>query len=262
MGRELGLHYLQQGEQVIAVGSSETKGARFLAAAADLGAAGRATFIRADLSTLAGVRDVVDRMPEVVDVLVLAAQRFQGRRVETGEGLESSFALGYLSRHLLGHELLDRLERAATPIILNIAAPGSPGKIQLDDLQLRHRYSSLRAATQTARRNDLLGLSFTQVHPDARTRYVLYAPGLVATGIGDSMNQPMRTLYKILARLVATPVGKAITPMTRLIDNAPASALTVINNGRKLRVDGPAFDPVDAQRLHKATEELLASISR
>ncbi|MEU6721330.1 SDR family NAD(P)-dependent oxidoreductase [Nonomuraea sp. NPDC046802] len=262
MGRGLGLHYLEQGDQVIAVGSSQAKGARFLAAAADLGAAERASFVRADLSTVAGMRAVVDQVPEVIDVLVLAAQRFQGKRVETEDGLESSFALGYLSRYLLGHDLFDRLERAEAPLVLNIAAPGSPGRMRFEDLQQRKGYSAMRAATQTARRNDLLGVSFTQVHPDARTRYVLYAPGLVATGLGESMNQPARTLNKVLGRLFAAPVAKAIAPMIELIDDRPAAGLTVFNKGTSLPVAGPAFDPANAERLRKETADLIASISR
>lgn len=262
MGRGLGLHYLERGDRVIAVGSSQAKGALFLAAAADIGAAERASFLQADLSTTTGVREVIDQVPDVIDVLVLAAQRFRSQRVETEDGLESTFALGYLSRYLLGHDLFDRLERAEAPLVLNIAAPGAPGKMHWDDLQLRNGYSRLRVATQTARRNDLLGLSFTQVHPDARTRYVLYAPGLVATGMGESMNQPMRTLYKILTRLFAAPVAKAIAPMIELIDDRPAAALTVFNQGKPLPVAAPAFDPANAERLRKATADLVASISR
>lgn len=262
MGRGLGLHFLGQGERVIAVGSSEVKGERFLAAAADIGAAERACFVRADLSTMAGVREVVDRVPDVIDVLVLAAQRFRGERVETEDGLESTFALGYLSRCLLGHDLLDRLERAETPLVLNIAAPGAPGKVRWDDLQQRKGYSRMRAATQTARLNDLLGLSFTQVHPDVRTRYVLFGPGVVATGMGESMNQPLRTLYNVLTRVFAAPVAKAIAPMIELIDEPPAPPLTVVNRGKPLPLDGPAFDPVNAERLRKVTADLIASISR
>ncbi|MET9080728.1 SDR family NAD(P)-dependent oxidoreductase [Streptomyces sp. NPDC004237] len=262
MGRGLGLHYLGRGDRVIAVGSSQGKGDLFLAAAADIGAAERANFVRADLSTTAGVRKLIDQLPDVIDVLVLAAQRFRGERVETEDGLESSFALGYLSRYLLGHDLFDRLERAEAPLVLNIAAPGAPGKMQFDDLQLRKSYSGMRVSTQTARRNDLLGVSFTQVHPDARTRYVLYAPGLVATGIGDAMKQPMRTLYKVLSRLFAAPVAKAIVPMIELIDNRPEAALTAFNRGKPLPLDGPAFDPADAERLQKTTADLVASISR
>lgn len=262
MGRGLGLHYLARGDRVIAVGSSEAKGARFLAAAADIGAAERACFVRVDLSTMEGVREVVDRVPDVIDVLVLAAQRFRSERVETEDGLESTFGLGYLSRYLLGHGLFDRLERAEAPLVLNIAAPGAPGKIRWDDLQLRKGYSRMRVAGQTARLSDLLGVSFTQVHPDARTRYVLYAPGLVATGIGESMNQPVRALYKVLTRLVGAPVAKAIAPMIELIDDRPAAALTVINRGKPLPLGGPAFDPANAERLHKATADLVASISR
>lgn len=257
IGRGLALHYLARGDRVIAVGSSADKGERFRQLAGE-----RAEFVRADLSTTAGVRDLMAQLPDTIDVLVLAAQRFRGERVETAEGLESSFALGYLSRYLLGHGLYDRLERAESPVVLNIAAPGAPGKMRFDDLQLREGYSGMRIATQTARRNDLLAVSFTQVHPDARTRYVLYAPGLVATGIGDSMNQPARALYKVLGRLLAAPVAKAIVPMTELIDKPPAAALTAFNQGKRLPLDRPAFDPASAERLREVTEGLVATLGR
>jgi hypothetical protein len=120
----------------------------------------------------------------------------------------------------------------------------------------------VRVATQTARLNDLLGLSFTQVHPDARTRYVLYAPGLVATGMGESMNQPLRSLYKVLTRLFGASVAKAIVPMIELIDDRPAAALTVVNRRKPVPVDGPAFDPANSERLREVTADLVASIGR
>lgn len=202
IGRGLGLHYLGKREQVYAVGSSEDKGAQFLSRAADLGARDRTFFIQADLRTIAGVERVVAQAPPSLDVLVLAAQRFVRRRIETADGLESTFALGYLSRYLLGERLLGRLEAAQAPVILNVAASGGPGRFRLADLQMKEGYSAIRAATQTTRRNDLLGVGFVQNHTDARTRYVLFNPGLVDTGMQKTMNPPMRMMTRIFAKSV------------------------------------------------------------
>ncbi|WP_416970408.1 hypothetical protein [Streptomyces sp. 4F14] len=76
------------------------------------------------------------------------------------------------------------------------------------------------------------------------------------------MNQPARTLYKVLGRLLAAPVAKAIVPMTELLDKPPAAALTAFNQGKPLPLTGPAFDPASAGRLRTATEELLAALGR
>ncbi|MEO3856403.1 SDR family NAD(P)-dependent oxidoreductase [Acrocarpospora sp. B8E8] len=56
MGKGLGLHLLRRGDNVIAVASGEAKGRAFLAEAHRLGAEGRAVFLQADLSTVAGMR--------------------------------------------------------------------------------------------------------------------------------------------------------------------------------------------------------------
>lgn len=52
MGRALPMHYPEHGDAVIIAGRFPEKGKRFLADAADMGTAERATFIQADLSLM------------------------------------------------------------------------------------------------------------------------------------------------------------------------------------------------------------------
>ncbi|MGW4411278.1 SDR family NAD(P)-dependent oxidoreductase [Nonomuraea sp. NPDC004702] len=115
LGKGLALHHLRQGAHVVALGSTAGKGEALLAEAEAL--AGRATFVRADLTSLAACRGVVERLAAdhpVVDKLILCAQRYRllGGRVTTGEGFEHSFALAYLSRFVLSHGLHDVLRAA------------------------------------------------------------------------------------------------------------------------------------------------------
>ncbi|WP_460335668.1 SDR family NAD(P)-dependent oxidoreductase [Actinoallomurus acanthiterrae] len=265
MGRGLGLHFLRRGDRVIAVASGETKGRAFLAEADRLGAADRAVYVRADLSTVAGMRKVVDEVAGVadaVDGLVFGAQRFRPEREETEDGLEFTFALAYLSRFAIGHGLLGHLERAEAGVIMNIAGPGGiPGKINWDDLQFREGYKGMRAAMQASRCNDLLGAGFAARYPDARTRYVLYNPGFVATAMADPLPQPQRAVTKTLARFFATPVAKAIVPIAGLLDDPPADAVTAFKRGRPLPLTGTDFDPAAADRLHQVTTDLLARVA-
>lgn len=262
MGRGLGLHFLGKGDRVIAVASGETKGRRFLEEAAQIGAADRASFMRADLSTIPGMRETVKRLEsemDRLDGLVFATQRFQPKRVETADGLEYTFALSYLSRFVIGHGLLERLERADRPVIFNLAAPdGIPGEIDWDDLQLRENYKGMKAATQTSRALDLLGADFQQRYPDAKTRYVLYNPMFVKTAMAEPLPQPVRAFTNAMAWLFAQRVEKAIVPMARIIEDPPNAPLSAYKKGKPLSIEDKAFDPAKAGRLHEITTGILA----
>lgn len=263
MGKGLGLHFLARGDRVIAVARSAAKGRVFLDEAARLGAADRATFLSADLSVRAGMQEAIAEAAAATDSLdgvVFAAQHFQPARRETADGLESTFALSYLSRAVLGDGLFGQLENAAAPVVMNIAGPGGlPGTIAWDDLQLAGGgYSGFRAAMQSSRCNDLLGADFPARRPGARTRYVLYNPGFVRTAMSDPLPAPQRIATKALARVFAQPVAKAIVPVARLMDDPPDEPITAFLRGKPLALAGKKeFDPAAAARLRQVTAELV-----
>ncbi|WP_062985560.1 SDR family NAD(P)-dependent oxidoreductase [Nocardia anaemiae] len=263
MGKGLGLHFLGRGDRVLAVASGAVKGARFLREAAELGAADRASFIQADLSTLAGMHQVIAEVAavtETVDGVVFGAQNFRSARQETADGFEYTFALAYLSRYVIGHGLFDALERAEAPVIMNIAGSGGlPGTIEWDDLQLRTGYRGMRAAMQSSRCIDLLGVAFSQRHPGARTRYVLYNPLMVRTAMADSLPTAHRILTKTWLRLAGQPVHKAIVPIAELIDHPPTEPLAAYRRRTRLALAGKDFDPESARRLDAITAELVDS---
>src|SRR5690606_28520682 len=225
IGRGLGLHFLARGDRVVAVASGQGKGDAFLAEAERLGAADRARFLRADLSTLDGMRSVAAEVESTVDRLdglVFGTQRFRPRREETPDGFEYTFALSYLSRFVLGHELAGVLDRAESPVVFNVAGSGGmPGRIDWDDPHLREGYTGMRAAMQASRCLDLLGVDFPRRHPGTRIRYVLYNPLFVRTAMADPLPQPQRTITKTLAFFLAQRVERAIVPMAALIDAPP-----------------------------------------
>src|SRR5947208_9573255 len=143
MGKALALRYLRRGDNVVLVGRST---------AADIPAGGRAHVIQADLSVVAEnervIEEIKTRFP-VLDALVLCARHYNTGRVETPDGLEHTFALFYLSRFLLVEGLLEALERAEDPIVMNLGGPGEPGpEIQWDDLGLVREYHGLAALHQ------------------------------------------------------------------------------------------------------------------
>ncbi|MGW1737300.1 SDR family NAD(P)-dependent oxidoreductase [Nocardia sp. NPDC001965] len=262
IGRGLGLRLLDRGDRVIAVASGAVKGEAFLAAADGLGATGRAYFVCADLSTLAGMRAAATEITAhtgTLDGLVLATQRFRPHREITPDGFEYTFALSYLSRYVLGRTSIPALEQAATPVILNICGSGGlPGAIHWDDPTLGAGYTGIRAAVQASRCNDLLGVAHPRCHPRARTRYLLFNPMFVRTAMADPLPPVARAVTKALAAVFARPVERAVEPLLALLDNPPSEPITAFRRTKEIPLRGANFDPARADRLTALTEKLLA----
>lgn len=258
MGRALALRRLAQGDHVIAVGSNAEKGARLVADAATVG--GRAEVVRADLTTVAGARSVIraiEASTDVVDALVLCANRVRPRRVETTEGFESTFALYYLSRYLLSHGLTPALKLSASPVIVNVAGVGTrKGTIHWDDLQLARRYRAVAAQLQAGRANDLLGVGYAARHGD-RVPYVLYHPGFTRSGDLSTLPRLTRASIRVAARLFARPVEAAVAPIDGFIDAPPPASLTAVDRDRRLPLTLPTLDADRAGRLAERTAALL-----
>ncbi|WP_051581315.1 TIGR03618 family F420-dependent PPOX class oxidoreductase [Pseudonocardia acaciae] len=262
LGKAVALARLAAGDEVAVIGRDPEKGRAFLDAAA--GAPGRAHFIAADLSLVGETRRVVDEIRARftrLDALVLCARHYRSTRLVTAEGLEHNLALFYLSRFLLGDGLLDLLEAAERPVILNVAGPGSgTGEIRWDDLGGERGYHGSWALAQGGQLNDLLGIGFTQRWPATPVRYVLLHPGVVNTSFSGEYDADAAAQVEAV-RAGAAPVERAVTPLLDVLENPPAEPLTALVAGRWVDVTGPEFDADAARRLRGETTRLLGSVA-
>lgn len=256
MGRALLQARIARGDEVIAIGSNPKKG-RAIQALSE-----RVHFLHADLSSVAATRKVVETVRErwpVVDALALLANRPTPRRISTPEGLEQTFALYYLSRYLLCHGLREALDRAGTPVIINVAGVGiTKGSIHWDDLQLQARYRVIDAQLQAGRANDLLGVDFAE-NSGSRARYILYHPGFTKSGDLTPLPAPIRLAIRTAA-VFARSIDTSVAPIIEWIDHPPTVALTASDRGKPVPLTGPTLDPAAARRLSATTAELLALI--
>ncbi|WP_328472688.1 SDR family NAD(P)-dependent oxidoreductase [Streptomyces sp. NBC_00448] len=263
IGRALADRYLGRGHDVLIVGTSAEKGDAFLAAAERSGAGDRARFLRADLSRVAENHRVIGEITRdypALDLLVLGARFHRSTRAETPDGLESNFALYYLSRHLLSHGLIAPLSRAERAVVLNFGGSGQTGPVRWNDLQLRHGYPGTGALGHGGALCDLLGVHFARLHAGTPVHYVLNHPGVVSTSFAGEYDPATAAAVD---RLKATgkPVAEALAQIQPFLDEPPAR-LTAVLEGRQVPTDGQAFDPADAARLHEMTERLLAGLPR
>lgn len=113
-------------------------------------------FYQADLSSLAGARQLADAVRadhDRLDVLVSNAgigsrSRGSGERRESADGFELRFAVNYLSGFLLAHLLLPLVTAAAPSRIVNVASLGQQ-PIDFDDVMITKNYSGSRAYAQS-----------------------------------------------------------------------------------------------------------------
>jgi NAD(P)-dependent dehydrogenase (short-subunit alcohol dehydrogenase family) len=247
MGKALARTYLDRGDAVVVLGRSPR-------------AVAGATFIQADLSLVVENRRVVEEITAafpVVDALVLCARHFRSARRQTPEGFESTFALEYLSRFLLGHGLAPALARARKPVVVNVSGPGAPKpEIHWDDPGLTRGYDGVTAQLQAGRANDLLGVAFAAEH--SAIPYVLLNPGAVSTSFSGEYDAATAAHVARLKRF-GKPVEAGVAPILALVDEPPAEPLSAFVESRRISLADNGFEVDAAARLTGLTRQLLAS---
>ncbi|GAB3809721.1 SDR family NAD(P)-dependent oxidoreductase [Micromonospora zhanjiangensis] len=251
MGRALALGRAERGDRVLVLGRNRERGEAL--------AGDSVAFLPVDLSSVAQTRQAVEHILAeypVVDALALFANAVAPRRIVTAEGLERTFALYYLSRHLLSFGLRPALDRATAPVIVNVAGVGvTKGAVRWADPQLASGYSAVGAQLQAGRANDLLGVGFAR-RSGSRARYVLYHPGFTRSGDRSALPAVVRGLLAV-ASVAARPVADAVAPIHRFLDAPPAAPLTAVDRKKQLPLSFPTLDPRDAERLLDLTEKLI-----
>jgi NAD(P)-dependent dehydrogenase (short-subunit alcohol dehydrogenase family) len=130
IGKATALSLGRLGFDLILVGRSELKGVRIADRINAKPGAGRAEFLRTDLSVQRQVhqlaQSIIDRY-ERLDVLINnAGARFDAYE-ETEDGIERTFALNHLGHFLLTGLLIDRLARAPSARVITVSSGSHSG---------------------------------------------------------------------------------------------------------------------------------------
>ena len=144
----------------------------------------------ADLSSQADIRRAAaefNARHDHLNVLVNNAGAYFMKRTESVDGIEMTFALNHLGYFLLTHLLLDALKAGSPARIVNVSSAAHVGgRLNLDDLQMKKRFSGWAAYSQSK----LANLYFTyelsrQLEGQGVTVNALH-PGFVDTNFGVS----------------------------------------------------------------------------
>lgn len=259
IGRAVADILLERGDRVTILGTSHGKGRTFVEQGAET--PGKARFIHADLSTIAGNRAAIETIREAhdaIDALILCARFVRSKRHVTADGLEDNFALNYLSRYLFSYGLETELASAPNAVVVNISGPGGElSLIRWDDLQLERGYDGVAAMFQAGKLNDLLGVAFAGRPNPEKPRYVLFHPDSTATSFAGELDAEMRAHVEALKRS-AKPASAAAVPIIRLIDQPPDESLSAFILEREIDVKAASFDPGAARRLDQLTKQIIS----
>ena len=182
IGKATTIALAKLGATIVMVARNQTKGEAVLKEVKQLSRNDSVFLLNADLSSQELVRKLVadfkDRFKRL-HMLVNDAGVFLTKYTKTADGIETTFAVNYLSMFLLTNLLLDVLKSSAPSRIVNVAsATESGGKINFDDLNGDRKfggwaaYSNSKLAVimftyELARRLEGTGVTVNTLHPGA-----------------------------------------------------------------------------------------------
>ncbi|BCJ64226.1 SDR family NAD(P)-dependent oxidoreductase [Polymorphospora rubra] len=250
LGRALAGTLAAQGHRLVVHGRDETR-------LAEVAAATGARAIRADLSSLADVRQLAARVHaeyDRLDVLVNNAGVGFGPAGEprqlSADGHELRLAVNYLAPYLLSRLLLPLLRRAAPARIVNVASIGQ-ADVDLDDLMLDRGYDRFVAyrraklaliADTFGLAEDLAGSGVTvnALHP------ATLMPTTMVRDAGMDRVEPLETGLRATLRLVVDP-------------DLAGTTGRYFDRDQEARAREQAYDPGFRARLRSVTQRLVGA---
>jgi NAD(P)-dependent dehydrogenase (short-subunit alcohol dehydrogenase family) len=273
IGKEIARGLALQGFRLIIVGRNAEKGAQ---AEQDLRVSTRnpnVDFLRADLGLMGEVKrlaEEVGRRWPSLHHLVHNAGVVLGRREMTAEGLESTFAINYLSRFVLTRQLLPLLAAAGRPNqaarIVIVSGAAQRGKVYFDDVSLASNFATLRAVLQSCRANDLFTAELARrlaMEPAAHCVTVTCLKlGVVKTNIRRGFPGWMRLLVPlVLDPLLGQTPQEAADAALKLalapeLEGVSGALFSKIRRFKEVAPTGGALDRDEGWRLWDLSQRL------
>jgi len=260
IGKAAATRLAKLGARLLLIGRNPDKGEAAVAEIKRISDNDAVTYTQADLSVLKNVRRIAEPIRETfdrLDVLVhCAGNIFPRQRTLTEDGLELSFAIQYMARFVLTHELLDLLRAAPAPQVLSVIGGGTiSGRVDFDNLQGEKSYGFTEVIKTTSRAGDLL--TFEQALRYPEITFYNYGPGLVRSGL-IVKNPAMRLLMNTLGRPFSRSAEEAADDMLTLLTGKYASGFYVASAKRN---DTPeSADPASCKRMWEYGESVVAKL--
>jgi NAD(P)-dependent dehydrogenase (short-subunit alcohol dehydrogenase family) len=215
---------------------------------------GEAGSYLADLSSLAAVRGLAERIlsdEEHLDVLVNNAGIISHRRRVSEDGVELTFAVNYLSHFLLTGLLMPLLRDSVPARIVNVASAGQ-SPLDFSNPMLERGYDAMKAYSQSklaqimftfelAKRQQNTGVTVNALHP---------ASLMDTKMVQDTFGYTMSTVEEgaeAVVRLAVSPEVEGVTS-------------AYFDGTRGARADQQAYDPQARSKLWDLSGQLCGRL--
>jgi len=163
---------------------------------------------------------LLERLPKVNYLVLTPGFLTLKGRDETAEGIDKKLALNYYARWRFVHDLMPLLEKAKAQgeeaRVLTVLGAGSNGKLNKDDLDLKHGYGLKAAADNATAMNDYMVEDFAAQHPDMG--FIHAYPGIVRTPMLAGFHWSIRLLSPIVHLISVSPAECAQWMLYTLLD--------------------------------------------
>jgi len=250
VGRVVAKALGKDGWRVLAHGRDRQRGGALVKEIEQAG--GKATFLAADLASLAEVRRLAGEVRKATDRLELMINNAGigtagGERQTSADGHELRFAVNYLAGFLLTYELLPLIKASAPARIVNVSSAGQQA-IDFSDVMLTRQYSGVAAYCQSKLAQILFTVDLAQE---------LSGSGVIVNALHPStyMNTTM------VRRAGVSPTSKVETGAEAILQLAVSPAIEgksglYFNVMNEARANPQAYDAEARRKLRALSLEL------
>jgi retinol dehydrogenase 12 len=202
-----------------------------------------------------GVAEFLKASPKV-DVLLLSAGIFAKQRSETADGVESTFAVNYLSHFLICNLVQEALFRAAPSRVVFIASQYGGAKLDFDDLNLKNtKFSIMSSIPRTKLAEVLLAQELAERWGSKGVRVNAIHPGLVAK---TQLLEEIGGFWKFMTNLLGGTAEKGADSAVWLATSPEAAEVNgkLIAGRREQSTPGQGSDPAARKRLWDESAKL------
>ncbi|KAF8609718.1 NAD(P)-binding protein [Ceratobasidium sp. AG-I] len=193
-------------------------------------------FEACDATLMSNVRQttqsLLGRLPKLNYLVLTPGFLTLKGRDETSEGMDKKLALNYYARWKFVQDLMPLLEKAKAQgedaRVLTVLAAGSNGKLNVNDLDLKHGYGLKSAADNATAMNDLAVEHFAAQHPDMA--FIHAFPGIVRTPLLTNFHWSVRLLGPLVNLFTVSPAECAQWMLYTLLDPHDAKGSIRRNN--------------------------------
>jgi NAD(P)-dependent dehydrogenase (short-subunit alcohol dehydrogenase family) len=223
------------------------------------------TFLAADLSSQASIRDLSARLHErfdSIDVLLNNAGTASNRRELTVDGIERTFATNHLAPFLLTHQVIDLLLAAPAARIVTTTSESHSRRLDFDNLQGERGYNFFSAYARSKLANILFTYELARRLAGTLVTANCFTPGPSATNFGRGGGGAMGLMSALVRFFGRSSEGGARTAV-HLATSPEMEGVTGLYyfHGKPVRSKPITYDPEVAARLW-ATSELLTNPGR